>query len=340
MPNQLGTQAALHELGVNSNTLTPYELDFLERNGYLVLEHTLNPNEVLALRQRISELTQEEGYSAGAVNQTPYQLRVNQKHQDLLSRLAACGYNLIFWLVRHLAWQVLFRYNPRLKQQLNAKSSRPCLPRKTVLEKIQAEIHAMLYAAAANEQGIVRLCDLVNKGEVFDVCFTHPRVLAAVNQVLGAEFKLSCLNYREIKPGFGLQPLHIDWINFECQVEDNDRYGCNIFWLLDDFTEYNGTTRVVPGTHKTTEQPKDVMNKPWESHPEEKLLLFPVGTVVVLNARIWHGSTLNQTDKPRKIIQSFFVRRDLVQQLHQRTYIRPQTVERLSPAAKVVLDVA
>ncbi|HEY3233040.1 MAG TPA: phytanoyl-CoA dioxygenase family protein [Roseiflexaceae bacterium] len=32
-----------------------------------------------------------------------------------------------------------------------------------------------------------RLSDLVNKGEIFEVCFTHPRVLAAVTHVLGAD---------------------------------------------------------------------------------------------------------------------------------------------------------
>src|SRR5437868_5343558 len=44
------------------------------------------------------------------------------------------------------------------------------------------------------EQGTRRLADLVNKGEVFDGMYTHPRILAAVHHVLKRDFKLSSLN--------------------------------------------------------------------------------------------------------------------------------------------------
>jgi len=40
----------------------------------------------------------------------------------------------------------------------------------------------------------------VNKGEQFDVFYTHPRVLAGVAHVLGRSIKLSSLNYRSAKP--------------------------------------------------------------------------------------------------------------------------------------------
>src|SRR5258706_180555 len=36
------------------------------------------------------------------------------------------------------------------------------------------------------EAGATRLSDLVNKDPIFEVCFTHPRVLAAINHVLRA----------------------------------------------------------------------------------------------------------------------------------------------------------
>ena len=49
-------------------------------------------------------------------------------------------------------------------------------------ERAGAEVH--------QEDGTDRLADLVNKGPVFDVCFTCPRVLAAMAHVLG-DFTLS-----------------------------------------------------------------------------------------------------------------------------------------------------
>jgi len=57
------------------------------------------------------------------------------------------------------------------------------------------------------ESGADRLADLVNKGEEFDVFYTHPKILAAISHVLGKNIKLSSLNYRSAKPGAGLQKL-------------------------------------------------------------------------------------------------------------------------------------
>jgi len=330
-------QQALQELGVSSNTLTLAEVDFLNENGYLLLTDILSPDEVAACRQRLEELTLEEGYSAGAVDQTAYQLKVNRAGQGMLSGLVAYCYNALFWMVRAVAWRLLFKYNPKLRAKFTTRSGHPRPLKNTIPKKIQAEIREMLYAAAANEPGIVRLCDLVNKGSCFEPCFTHPRVLAAVNQILGPKFKLSSLNYRNCKPGFGFQPLHVD--DSEGVFEADKYHGCNTFWLLDEFTENNGATRVVPGSHKIGQKPKYVLSDIWGPHPQQKSLLAPAGTVVVVNAHTWHSGTLNRFKEQRRMIQSYFVRQDIVQQLNQREYIRTATIARLSQAAQIILDV-
>jgi len=50
------------------------------------------------------------------------------------------------------------------------------------------------------EEGADRLANLVNKGEEFDILYTHQKLLAAVYHVLGAEVKISSLNYRAARP--------------------------------------------------------------------------------------------------------------------------------------------
>jgi ectoine hydroxylase-related dioxygenase (phytanoyl-CoA dioxygenase family) len=187
------------------------------------------------------------------------------------------------------------------------------------------------------EAGTDRLSDLVNKGEIFEVCFTHPRVLAAVTHVLGGEFKLSSLNARSALPGQGLQALHADWGG---PVAPGNFFVCNSIWLLDDFTESNGATRIVPGSHRSGLAPADVMRDPRTAHPEEIKLLAPAGAVVIFNSHTWHGGTLNASSKRRRALHSYFCRRDQPQQLDQRAYIRPDTWARLSPAARYILDVS
>ena len=104
-------------------------------------------------------------------------------------------------------------------------------------EKAGLEVH--------QEAGTDRLADLVNKDPMFEICFSHPRLLAAIHHVLG-NFRLFSLNSRAAHPGQGHQGLHTD---FGEPVQPGDFRVCNSIWLLDDFTPENGATRVVPGSH-------------------------------------------------------------------------------------------
>ena len=185
------------------------------------------------------------------------------------------------------------------------------------------------------EAGADRLADLVNKDPVFDVCFTDPRLLACIAYVLG-EFKLSSLNFRAALPGHGLQGLHTEGK----PVTDPAAYQvCNSIWLLDDFTADNGATRVVPGSHRSGRAPSEAMSDVRAAHAEEVLLLAPAGTVVVFNSHLWHGGTVNRSTAPRRALHSYFTRRGNSQQLNQGKYIRQETLSRLDPAARFILDV-
>lgn len=210
------------------------------------------------------------------------------------------------------------------------------------LESIRARL-AELYAAEGElagaevhqEKGTERLADLVNKGPVFDVCFTSPRVLAAIAHVLG-DFTLSSLNARAALPGHGQQRLHADW---GAAVSPGSYRVCNSIWLIDDFTEVNGATRVVPGSHRSARLPREVMADPTGPHPGEVKILGTAGTVVIFNSHLWHGGTVNATGRPRRALHSYFCRRGLKQQLDQRAYVRPETLARLSPAARYILGI-
>ena len=114
---------------------------------------------------------------------------------------------------------------------------------------------------------------------------------------------------------------------------------CNSIWLLDDFTEENGATRVVPGSHRRTVRVGDELPDPLAPHPEQVTLTAPAGTVIVFNSHLWHGGTRNNTDRPRRALHSYFTGRGNGQQLNQRAFIRPETLARLSPAAAYILDV-
>jgi ectoine hydroxylase-related dioxygenase (phytanoyl-CoA dioxygenase family) len=185
------------------------------------------------------------------------------------------------------------------------------------------------------EAGTDRLADLINKGPMFEVCFTHPRVLACIGHVLG-DFKLSSLNSRAVRPGQGHQALHADWGG---PVPPGGYQVCNSIWLLDDFTASNGATRVMPGSHRSGQSAREALADPAAAHPGEVQLIAPAGTVVVFNSHVWHGGTQNRTGQPRRALHSYFTRRANRQQLDQQKYLRPETLAVLSPAACFILDV-
>ncbi len=173
-----------------------------------------------------------------------------------------------------------------------------------------------------------RLANLVNYGEVFERAIAEPKLLACVRQVLGAEFKLSSLNARSARPNTTwVQPLHCDTGALPDELGNTV---CNVIWMLDDFTEENGATRFVPGTHLAGKLPQDVLSDPAAAHPDEKLVLGKAGTVVVMNTHIWHGGTANRTDKPRLALHSFYCRRDQPQQQYQKRLLNEETQQRLS----------
>jgi ectoine hydroxylase-related dioxygenase (phytanoyl-CoA dioxygenase family) len=180
-----------------------------------------------------------------------------------------------------------------------------------------------------------RLANLVDKGEIFEQVIAMPRILEYVEFVLGPEFKLSSLNARSANPRSNwVQPLHCD---MGALADEKGYWVCNTVWMLDDFTTENGAIRVVPGSHRWGKLPETVLEDPCAPHPEQVLLTGKAGTVVIMNAHIWHGATANRSAAPRTAMHSFYCRRDKPQQQYQKRLIRPEVQQRLSPQLRKLL---
>lgn len=166
------------------------------------------------------------------------------------------------------------------------------------------------------EPGARRLANLVNKGDVFREIIVHPIVLPLVTHVLGDSVKLSSLNARSADPhGDAPQPLHCD---MSALPDERGAWVCNTVWMLDDFTEQNGALRVVPGSHRSGRLPRDVLADPVADHPQQCIITGAAGSVIVMNAHLWHGGLANRTAGPRRAVHAFYCRRDKPQQQYQK----------------------
>ena len=101
-----------------------------------------------------------------------------------------------------------------------------------------------------------RIYALFAKTRAFDGPATHPLVLGVLDRVLGPSYQLSAPVGIQIGPGETAQVLHCDHGIYPLP-RGGPEIVLNTMWALDDFTEANGATRVVPGSNKWMEQRPD-----------------------------------------------------------------------------------
>jgi ectoine hydroxylase-related dioxygenase (phytanoyl-CoA dioxygenase family) len=120
----------------------------------------------------------------------------------------------------------------------------------------------------------------------------NPTILAAVHSVLkDEEIQINLTQAIAIDPGEPAQALHRDegmfpaTLPFEVMV--------NVLWTLDEFTEANGATRIVPGSHLW---PKD--RRGLDS--EGVAMTAPAGSAIIWLGSAIHGGGANRTDETRR----------------------------------------
>lgn len=53
------------------------------------------------------------------------------------------------------------------------------------------------------------------------------------------------------------------------------------------------------------------------NHPDQKIILAKAGSLIVVNAHLWHAGTENRTRFPRRALHAYYCRRDQPQQQFQ-----------------------
>lgn len=186
------------------------------------------------------------------------------------------------------------------------------------------------------DPGSDRLGNLIEKDPVFLAFIRHPKVLAAVHHVIAAPFKCSAVDMRSPRKGGGEQQLHVDWLP---RMTEIDPFDCVfVGFYIDGMTVGNGAIRVLPGTHRKLDWPNeyiDVLSR----HPDEIRVELEPGSIIVMNAQVWHAGAENRTGTLRRSIYVDYRNRRLPQLLNQKRYLSAATVARLSPEERYLLAV-
>jgi ectoine hydroxylase-related dioxygenase (phytanoyl-CoA dioxygenase family) len=166
----------------------------------------------------------------------------------------------------------------------------------------------------------------------------HPVVLAATWHVLGRPFRAGMVAGRDPLPGFGQQALHPDGLD---PGPSAPFQLVTTLGLIDDYTEDNGATRLVPGSHRARRGPPKSFALPSSRHPDQIVVTAPAGSVLVFNGHLWHGGTGNRSGDHRRIVQSSFAGWEQFRRMQdqlQQLGVEPD--ERFATSGSPDLDVA
>jgi len=79
------------------------------------------------------------------------------------------------------------------------------------------------------------------------------------------------------------------------------RFMLNTLVMLDDFTEENGATYILSGSHQRIDKPEDD-----EFFPQAARITGQRGSLLLFDSRIWHAAGANRTNLPRRALTLTF----------------------------------
>ena len=157
-----------------------------------------------------------------------------------------------------------------------------------------------------------RVYALLAKSPVFAGLVVHPLVLAFVEAELGESCLLSALLAINLQPGETVQPWHFDDSGAKIP-RPRPPLGISTFWAIDDTTELNGATEIIPGSHRWDGEiiagavrPADFSNRAVERETVDRAdaikITMPSGSLAITKGTLWHRGGANRSDHSRLIV--------------------------------------
>jgi fumagillin biosynthesis dioxygenase len=163
---------------------------------------------------------------------------------------------------------------------------------------------------------------------IFVELIRHPLALRYVNRTIG-DFLISNFSANVTAPGAGGMYLHAD--QYYVPQPWTAPFAVNVAWLLDDFTDENGATRVVAGSHRSL---SDFAAAPVETVAVEG----PAGSIMVMDGRLWHQTGANRTESVHRAgLFGYYVQPWIRPQINWNAALPPDVAAGFDPSFRAML---
>ena len=171
----------------------------------------------------------------------------------------------------------------------------------TTMDAIAGELAPFLAATAAGVDDFVgfatrRTGALIARSPSFRPLAMHPLVLGTLDEILGdhaTTYQLHLTQVIAIGPGETGQLIHRDQWAFDFfPFPAGYEVECHCMWAMNDFTEENGGTRVIPGSQRSEDKLRP-------GYDETVAVTMPRGSLLLYVGSIYHGGGANRSDAVR-----------------------------------------
>jgi ectoine hydroxylase-related dioxygenase (phytanoyl-CoA dioxygenase family) len=144
------------------------------------------------------------------------------------------------------------------------------------------------------------------------------------------KIQLNLTQIIRLLPGQTAQELHRDRFIWGKYLPREIEPQLNTIWALTDFTEENGATRLVPGSHRWD----------WGRQPKEDEVVqadMPLGSVMIYTGSVMHGGGENRSSGDRVALNMTYVNAWLRQEENQYLTCPPEIARAFDPELRALL---
>lgn len=175
-----------------------------------------------------------------------------------------------------------------------------------------------------------RVYKLISRSPVFADLVEHPVALGALDRIMTPGYLISAFLAILVHPGETAQDLHFD-DGFVQQPRPRPSNMVSIIWAIDEFTETNGATEFIPGSHR------------WgDGHPPPEdgaiqRAVMPAGSALIMDGLLIHRGGANISTSDRLAITPQYCEPWARQQENHILATPPELTARLSPRVRELM---